>query len=158
MKKSPLVRIERELHDIRRVQVERVPRHFGMKAVIGALFGSLFFGVSFALKGLLLQVSRHLTVQHVWFIVAAIVLILTCEIYFIGYSYVQNKKRRPFGQFWVKRIVTYVCVGFAVAAFLVYLYGINGIADDAVHVRNIVVALAFPCCIGASIADLIKKY
>lgn len=158
MKKSPLSRIERELHDIRRVQVERVPRHFNAKAVIGALFGSLFFGVSFALKGLLLQVTRNFTANHVWFIGAAIVFILTLEIYFIGYSYVQNRKQRPFGQFWFKRIATYVVVGFVVATFLVYLYGINNIADSSVHVKNIIVALAFPCCIGASIADLIKRY
>ncbi len=158
MAKSAMSRIEKELHDLRKAQLDRIPRHFGMKAFIGAVFGSLFFGISFALKGLLLQITRNFTEQQVWWICAAIVIVLSCEIYFIGYSYVPNRKQRPFGQFWFKRILTYVFVGFLVATFLVYLYGINNVADSPMHVKNIIVALAFPCCIGASIADLIKRY
>lgn len=147
-------------NDVRviRDSVERVPDHFNMRHVVAATFGAFFFGLTFALKGLLLQATSNLTENHLLYIILAIFVILTTEIYYIGYSKVRDKESRHFSQFWAKRIATYVVIGFAVSAFLVYLYSIDKLAQSPEHVRNIIIALALPCCTGASVADLLKKY
>ena len=141
-----------------RDSVERVPDHFNMRHVIGATFGAFFFGLTFALKGLVLQATANLTNDHLLLMVATIFIILTAEIYYIGYSKVRDKETRHFSQFWAKRIATYMVIGFLASTFLVYLYGINNLAQSPEHIRNIIIALALPCCTGASVADLLKKY
>jgi len=138
--------------------VERVPDHFSMKHVVGATFGALIFGLTFALKGLLLEVTAGLTEDHLLLIVLAIFVILTAEIYYIGYARIKDKQSRHLGQFWAKRIAAYAIIGFVVSAFLVYLYGINNLVANSEHLRNVIIALALPCCLGASVADLLKKY
>ena len=158
MVKSAISRVERELHDLRREQVELVPHHFSMRSMIGSLFGSLFFGLPFVLSTLLLEVTRRFTAGQLWFLFAAMIVVLSGEIYFIGYERVLDKQHRRFGQFWFKRIIAYLIIGFAVATFLTFVYGLPRLADNPDHVRNIIVALALPCCVGASIANLIKRY
>lgn len=147
-------------NDVRSIRdsIERVPDHFNMRHVVGATFGAFFFGLTFALKGLVLQVTSNLTENHLLFIILAIFVVLTAEIYYIGYSKVRDKESRHFSQFWAKRIAAYIIIGFLVSAFLVYLYGINDLAQSPEHIRNIIIALALPCCTGASVADLLKKY
>jgi uncharacterized membrane protein len=158
MARDNLRHLVRDVHRIKEESVERVPRHFTMKSFVAATFGALFFGLTFALKGLLLQVTQQFPVYHKWYIMFAILVILSAEIYSIGYSHVKNKEKRGFGQFWFKRIVTYAVVGFFVSVFLVYVYALNQLVVSPEHLINTIVALALPCCIGASIADLLKQY
>lgn len=157
MASASLKQIAEDVKVIRNT-VERVPDHFNRRHFVGAVFGALFFGLAFSLKGLLLQVTSRLTENHLLFMVIAIFAILTAEIYYIGYSKVKDKHDRKFGQFWAKRVTAYLFIGFLVSTFLVYLYGLNNLATGTMHVRNIIIALAVPCCFGASIADLLKKY
>jgi uncharacterized membrane protein len=90
--------------------------------------------------------------------IAAIIAILTAEIYYIGYARVHDKQNRKFGQFWGKRVVAYMAVGFLTSVFLIYLYGLNYLVESEMHLRYLILALALPCCIGASVTDLLKKY
>lgn len=158
MAKPALKQIADDVSFIREEMVERVPHHFTAKQMVASVFGALVFGLTFALKGLLLDVTERLTQEHIAYMLGAIVVILSAEIYYIGYSHVKNKDQRRFGQFWLKRISAYLIVGFAVSWFLTYLYGINNLVMGPEHLRNTIVALALPCCIGAGIADLLKQY
>jgi uncharacterized membrane protein len=158
MARSSLQHILRDVHRIKEESIERVPHHFGLRAVVAAIFGALIFGLTFSLKGMLMQVTLAFSPAQKWIIFATILAILTAEIRFIGYSHVKNKSQRHFGQFWIKRLTTYVFVGFLVSVFLIYVYGVNNLVVSDAHLFNTIMALALPCCIGASIADLVKKY
>ncbi len=158
MVRNLLQNIARDVRFIREEHIDRVPPHYSLKAIVGSTFGALIFGLTFSLKGLLLHVTEHFNENHKWYLLIATLIILTAEITFIGYSRVKNKKARTFGQFWIKRITTYLAVGIIVAIFLIYLYGVDNLVLNDTHLLNTIIALAFPCCIGASIADLLKQY
>ncbi|MBI4144910.1 DUF2391 family protein [Candidatus Woesearchaeota archaeon] len=158
MAKPALKQVAEDVRFIREEMVERVPHHFNMKRVVGAAFGALIFGLTFVPKGLFIDVTQKLTDTHIWFIIATTIVILSSEIYYIGYARVRNKSQRRFGQFWVKRLASYLVIGFVVSWFLIYLYGINFLLVGPEHLRNMVVALGLPCCIGASIEDLLQQY
>ncbi|MEM4282133.1 MAG: DUF2391 family protein [Candidatus Woesearchaeota archaeon] len=151
-----LKQIASDVRLIREEMVEKVPSHFSPRHITSAFFGALFIGMMFVIKGLLLQVASILTSRHLWIIAAATFIILTGEIYFVGYSRVKDKSKRPFGQFWFKRIVSYSIIAVLVSYFLVYIYGINILAGANTY--KVIVALLLPCAVGASLADLLKQY
>ncbi len=153
-----LKQVADDVRYIREEHIDKIPQHFSPKAIVASLFGALIFGLTFSLKGLLLQVTQNFSVNQKWYIIAALLLILTAEIYFIGYARVKNKSQRHFSQFWLKRTITYFGIGVVVAIFLVYIYGVQNLVVSDAHLLNTIVALALPCCIGASIADLLKQY
>ena len=156
-KPATLKHIDSDLDSIRNM-LERVPDHFNARHVVGSLFGSLLFGLPFVPKGLFIDVTAKLTPNHAFAMLLSIAIILTAEIYYIGYSRVHDKDQRHFGQFWGKRIIAYTAVGFFVSIFLIYLYGLNYLVLNESHLRYLILALALPCCIGASVTDLLKKY
>lgn len=137
------------------------PEHFSKRDLVDAFFGSLFLGITFTIKGLLIQVSKTLGLANLISIVAFTLLILTAEIYFIGYSRVREKSRRRFGQFWLKRIVAFYFVAVFTATFLVFIFGLNNLPDVAnapFEITRLIVLISMPCAIGAAITDLLKKY
>ena len=138
--------------------VEKVPGHFGMRHIIVAFFGALFFGFTFVLKGLLFQVGLVLSNTDLVMITLATWLILTAEIYFVGYMRVPDKERRHFGQFWLKRIFTYYLIALFTSFLLLSLYGIPKLAATSYNVLKLLIAVSFPAAIGAAGADLLGKY
>jgi len=148
--------ISKELDQIRCAVVEKEPEHFSKEDIVRGFFGALFFGFSFAFSKLVVDVGNVLTWAHVWIILLSTFVILTLEIYFIGYERVPNKKERLFGQFWLKRIITFYLIAYVVSFFLVYVFGIYLLAGA--NVLKIIIAISMPCSIGAAMADLLKKY
>jgi len=138
--------------------VEKVPGHFGIKHIITAFFGALFFGFSFMLSSLLFQISLALTQKDLILITAATWLILSAEIYFVGYTRVPDTKTRPFGQFWAKRILTYYFIALFVSFMLITLYGLPRFAAGTENVFKLVIAISFPAAVGAAVSDLLGKY
>jgi uncharacterized membrane protein len=138
--------------------VEKVPGHFGIRHVISAFFGALFFGFSFILNGLLFQVGLALNSKDLWLISIATWLILSAEIYFVGYTRVPNPRNRPFGQFWAKRIVTYYLIALFTSFLLISLYGIPKFAITLGNVFKLLIAVSFPAAVGAAATDLLGKY
>ena len=138
--------------------VEKVPGHFGIKHIITAFFGALFFGFSFMLSSLLFQVSLALTHQDLMLITVATWLILSAEIYFVGYTRVPDPTKRPFGQFWAKRILTYYFIALFVSFMLITLYGLPKFAPGTENVFKLVIAISFPAAVGAAVSDLLGKY
>ena len=138
--------------------LEKRPSHFRKRDIINSLFASLLFGTIFVLKGLIVDVSLRLTINHVVLIIILTTVVLTSEIYFIGYSRVTDKEKRKFGQFWAKRFFTLYGIALLVSLLLVYVYNINSFAADTFGVFKIVVTVSFPCAIAAAIPSLLKRY
>jgi uncharacterized membrane protein len=152
--------IEQEVHILRERLVEKIPGHFDMRHVISAFFGALFFGFTFVLKGLLLQVGLALSNFHLILITITTWVLLSAEIYFVGYARVPavQRHKRTFGQFWAKRIVTYYLISVFAAFLLLFVYGITAMVPEPYLVWKLVVAVSFPAAIGAAVADLLGKY
>ena len=150
--------IARDVYVLRERLVERVPGHFGMSHIMTSFFGALFFGFTFVLKGLLFQVGLALSNFHLVLITITTWVLLSAEIYFVGYLRVPDKDRRPFGQFWAKRLISYYLISLFVAFLLLFVYGVTEIVGDPYHVFKLVVAVSFPAAIGAAVADLLGKY
>ena len=153
-------RIAEDTKILRERLVEKVPGHFDMKHVIAAFFGALFFGFTFVLKGLLIDVGLLLSTWDLALMTIASWLILTAEIYFVGYARVplNERKQRPFGQFWAKRITTYYFISLLVAFLLLYLYGIAQLVATPDNMLKLIIAISFPASIGAAVSDLLGKY
>ncbi|MBR9691365.1 DUF2391 family protein [Candidatus Woesearchaeota archaeon] len=153
--------VKKGVDELRERLLIKEPADFSMRDLISAFFGALLLGITFAVKGLLIEVSSALDNTHLALIVGSTLLILTAEIYFIGYSRVGKKSKRKFGQFWLKRLVVFYFVAVITSVFLVYLFGLNKLSEVGVNnlgVLKLVVLISLPCAIGAAIADLLNKY
>ena len=148
--------------DIRQIKnllaTQKPPEPFGAKDFIYSFFGALVVGLTFMFKGLLIETGLNLKWLNVILIVIATLIILSVEIYFVGYSKVPNKKERPFGQFLAKRLLSIYLIAIIVSFMLAYLYGINYRAETTEQLFKIILAVSMPCAIGAAFTNLLKKY
>ena len=152
--------IAEEVHVLRERLVEKIPGHFDIRHVMAAFFGALFFGFTFVLKGLLLDVGLRLSNFQLLIITVTTWALLSAEIYFVGYARVpvEQQKERGFGQFWLKRITAYYLISLFVAFMLLFVYGINSLVVEPYYILKLVIAVSFPAAIGAAVADLLGKY
>lgn len=138
--------------------LEKVPSHFRKRDIINSFFGALIVGLAFVFRGLLFDVGLRLSWAHVTLIVVVALILLTAEIYYISYSRVKERKERPFGQFWAKRVITIYGIALVVSFGLLYLYGINLIVGSLENVIKLTFVMSLPCAVGAAIPSLLKKY
>ncbi len=152
--------LETDIKKIKKEVCDKNIEHFSSKDIIISFFGALLVGTSFIFKGNLLKVSTQLSSTNLIYIVVTTLIVLTGEIYFIGYSRVRDKKKRPFSQFLVKRLFTIYSMSLFVGILLVFLYGLHTFlkADGIADIIKIVVGVSFPASIGATITDLLKKF
>jgi uncharacterized membrane protein len=156
-KHTKIQQMAADLKLIKEEVIEKVPSHFSAKHLASAFIGALVIGFAFTLsKGLLIEIASVLTLWRIISIIGFTVLIVTSEIYFIGYSKVKNKALRPFGQFWLKRFIAYYAIAYLVSFFLVYIYGLDIVAG--LETTKVVLLITMPCAVGASLADLLKQY
>jgi len=150
--------LEQDIKALRTYLIERVPTHFGARHVMRAFFGALIVGLTFTLKGQLFTVSLAFTSKEIISIILATILVLSAEIYFVGYRRVKQKSKRKFGQFWAKRFFTYYLIAIIVSIGLVDIYGLHHFTQSWTQTMKLVIAVSFPSAIGASAADLLEKY
>jgi uncharacterized membrane protein len=150
--------IKNDLDKIKNELVYKTPEHFSQKDVLRSFMGSLFLGFSVAFSGNILNAARIIPTQHVEFVILFTIIILTAEIYFIGYSRVTDKTKRKFGQFWIKRLIAFYLVALIVSFVLAYIFGLVYLVDSPEHFYKLIVLISAPASIGASISDLLKKY
>jgi len=151
--------IRREVDELKCKLLLKEPEDFSEKDFVRSFFGALLLGLTFTVKGLLIDVSQALDHAHLGLIIIFTLLILTAEIYFIGYSRVKNKSKRKLGQFWFKRVCTFYLVAVLTATLLVFLFGLNklpGVNNGGVI--SLIILISMPCAIGAAISDLLNKY
>jgi uncharacterized membrane protein len=139
---------------------EKRPSHFRKRDIINSFFASFLFGLIFLFKGSLLEISLNLKNAHLAVIVIVTIVILSLEIYFVGYTRIGPKEReqRKFGQFWAKRFFTLYLIALLVPLILVYLYDLNTIVAGGFDILRIVIAVSMPCAVGAAIPSLLKQY
>lgn len=149
--------LKEDVNDIRR-HIDKVPEHFSEKDILRAFIGSLFLGFSTIFSGSLLLVASTMPIEHISTIIFFTLIILIAEIYFIGYSRVEDKKNRRFPQFLIKRLLTFYIVATLVSFILIYIFGLIYLVESTEQLVKIIVIISGPCAIGASIGDLLKKY
>ncbi len=150
-------KIESEIELLREKLLEKRPEHFSVRDVVTSFFASTILGLTFVFNGALVERVENLTNSKVFLIFISTLLVLTAQIYFIGYSRVKDRKERPFGQFWIKRLVTFYGIALVTSLFLVYLFSINQFIGLG-KLTALVMALAMPCAVGAAIPNLIRQY
>lgn len=150
--------IAQDVRVIRQRMVEKTPGHFDMRHIITAFFGALFFGFTFVLKGLLFEVGLALTTTDLVVMTVATWAILSAEIYFVGYTRVQDQRQRPFGQFWAKRFFAYYFIAIFTSFLLLSVYGTSKFVAGPYEMFKLVVAVSFPTSVGAAVSDLLGKY
>ena len=151
--------MHKEIDTIKKILLaELPPEHFSSKDIVRSFFGAAFIGSTFMFTRTLIEIATILDTQRIMLIILSTIGILTAEIYYIGYQRVENKKIRPFAQFWLKRLLTFYAVGIIVASYLSVIYNITYFVGTAENSVKLIIAASMPCSIGASITDLFKKY
>ena len=121
--------VKKGVDELRERLLVKEPEHFSAKDIVRAFFGALLLGLTFSVKGLLIRVSQALDNTHMILIAVSTLLILTAEIYYIGYKRVTKKSERKFGQFWIKRLLVFYLVAILVSVSLVYVVGFDKPVD-----------------------------
>jgi uncharacterized membrane protein len=150
--------IKDDVERIRDKLIDHTPEHFSKLDFIRASIGALFLGFSVLFSGNIVNLAVKIPVPHLFIIIFGTILILTLEIYIIGYSRVTDKITRKFGQFWMKRVAAFYITAFVIAILLAYTFGLQYLVPDGTHFFNLIIILSAPCAIGASLGDLLKKY
>lgn len=154
--------IDEILNDVESIKekvVDRRPSYFSNRDIVNAFFGSLIIGITFILKGLFISTADALSFYHVIAIIVSTLLILTIEIYFIGYTRVKDKDKRPFYEFLAKRIFTLYLIACLTSLYLLYLFGANNhISTGMYGMFKMVMLLSMPCAIGAAVPSLLRQY
>jgi uncharacterized membrane protein len=150
--------VQEEVQGIRKLLLrQHPPRHFSFQNVVVAAFGALLLGLTFIFKGLLFEVSLKLTPLDMAIITVTTLVLLTLEIQFIAYARVSDKRERPFGQFWLKRITAFYGIALLVSFGLIHLYGLHRLVDSPYAVLQMAIAVSMPCAIGTALTDLLKE-
>ena len=157
VEKESIEEMESLIKKIKERVVDKTPSHFSVRVIFNALFGSLLFGLTFILKGALIQTALRLENLHVFLILISSVAIILGEIYFLGYSRIKDRRERKPGQFIIKRFLTLFLVSIGVAFFLVYIFGINYQVESFENVLRVVVMTMMPCAVGAGFSNLFKE-
>lgn len=148
-------------NDVERIKdklIDHTPEHFSRQDFIRASIGALFLGFSVLFSGNLMNLAIKIPKAHLFIIILGTILILTLEIYIIGYSRVHDKETRKFGQFWIKRLLSFYVTAIVIAGILAYTFGIQYVLPDTMSFLNLIIILSAPCAVGASLGDLLKKY
>lgn len=150
--------IKKDVEKIKKELIDKTPDHFSQKDVLRSFMGSLFLAFSVAFSSSILNASKIIPRTHVYLVIIFTIIILTAEIYFIGYQRVENKYTRKFGQFWIKRLIVFYVVALMVSFVLAYIFGLVYLVESPEHFYNLIILISAPASIGASISDLLKKY
>jgi uncharacterized membrane protein len=158
-----VVKFETDLikNDVERIKdklIDHTPEHFSRQDFIRASIGALFLGFSVLFSGNLINLATKIPIPHLFIIMLGTLFILTLEIYIIGYSRVIDKDTRKFGQFWIKRILSFYLTALIIAGLLAYTFGLQYVLPSIGSFANLIIILSAPCAIGASLGDLLKKY
>lgn len=158
-----VVKFETDLikDDVERIKdklIDHTPEHFSKQDLVRASIGALFLGFSVLFSNNIVNLSTRIPVPQLFVIIFGTIIILTLEIYIIGYSRVTDKITRRFGQFWMKRVAAFYMTAVVIAALLTFTFGLQYLLPDTIHFINFIVILSAPCAVGASLGDLLKKY
>jgi uncharacterized membrane protein len=158
-----VVKFETDLikNDVERIKdklIDHTPEHFSKQDFIRASIGALFLGFSVLFSGNLVGLATNMPAPHLFVIIFGTLVILTLEIYIIGYSRVTDRETRRFGQFLAKRLTAFYVIALIIAIVLAFTFGLQYLGLSTQHFINLLIVLSAPCAVGASLGDLLKKY
>ena len=135
------------------------PKHFSREDILYSFFGALFLGFTFMSKLLYFDLVNVMTANHTIVIFVVTLLLVSFEIYYLGYRRVPHSERmkRTIGEFLTKRLLTVTIVSLITSAFLVYIYGVNILLGSNENTLKAIIAIFMPCCLGATFSDLFRK-
>jgi len=137
---------------------ETPPDYFSTKDIARSFFGALFLTSTFIFSSRITEQVKLMELPNIWALIITTFIVLTIEIYFIGYQRIRNKKERPFTEFWGKRIVTFWTMALLVSFGLAMLYAFDKVFTNAADMVKFAVVLSFPASVGAALADLLRRY
>lgn len=150
--------IKNDVEKIKKELIDKTPEHFNQKDILRAFMGAMFLGFSVAFSGNLLNIAYNLPIEHIKYVITFTLILLTAEIYFIGYARVEDTHKRKFGQFWLKRLIAFYLVSIIVSLMITYIFGIIYLVRSTEEYIKLIIIISGPASIGASISDLLKKY
>ena len=135
----------------------RPPNHFSIHDFLNAVFGSFFVAITFLASGNMTAYALRLEILNMVAIVIFTFIVITFEIYILGYRFVRKKAKRPFYEFWGHRFPTMVLSSFVSIYALMYLYGLNEYYSS-LDMLKIAIAIFLPAAAaGAAMESLRKK-
>jgi len=156
---ADIKKIEDRIEYLTQKLVEKQPTRFKIRDLVYDFFASLIVGLTLTFKGNLAGLVAPLHLGHIAAIIGSTLIILTGEIYFVGYMRISDKKARPFFTFWLDRFLGYYAMAVLVSVYIIFMFGFNlGVENNGFEVFKMVVALSMPCAIAAAIPSLFKDY
>ena len=146
--------IRSELEELKNSLDEREkPDTLGWDDIAQEVVGAVTFALPFLFTGELWDVAKDISVER-----SVLIFLLTLGIayLFIAKSRIGNLKREEL--FHVpKRLLTVAVIAYAISAGLIYIYGINSVADfTPIQYLNETVLVSTFAVIGAITVDMVK--
>lgn len=132
-------------------------QHFSKEDIFYSFYGALFIGMVFSFNKILIDVAKAVTAKHIFAIIILTIILTTIQIYYIGYTRVKEREKRPFSEFWAKRFFTVYLISLLTPAILIYIYNINSILGSTGDVIKAIFVISMPCTLGATLSDLVRK-
>lgn len=137
--------------------MKREPPRFTRDDFARAFFGSFIAAVTFLFKGSMVSFSIQMSVFSTMAVALLTCLLLTVEIYVLGYKYVQDRKRRPFLEFWAKRFFSIILSSFLAIYLLMFAYGIQDIVGDPTLLFKVAIAVLLPAATAGGAVEILRK-
>jgi len=141
----------RELHH--ELKEREKPDALGWDDIVQEVVGAVTFALPFLFTGELWDVAKDISVERSFLI---FLLTLGVTYLFIAKSRIGNLKREEL--FHVpKRLLTVAVIAYAISAGLIYIYGINSVADfTPIQYLNETVLVSTFAVIGAITVDMVR--
>jgi len=134
------------------------PHHFTKQDFLRAFFGSFIVTLSFIFAGSLINFAVRMSQLHIMAVLLITFAMLTFEIYALGYKYVNDRKHRPFLEFWAKRFFSITVSSFISIMILLYAYGVDTMVLSTLDFFKIGIAIFLPATtVGGAMEILNKK-
>lgn len=137
---------------------DKQPTKFKIRDLVHDFFASLIVGLTLTFKGNLSGLIVMMENLHVISVIISTIIILTLQIYYVGYIKVSDKEGNPFFGFWIKRFLGFYIVAILVSSYIVFMFALNKHVQNSYDVIKMVIALSMPCAIGAAIPTMFKEY
>jgi uncharacterized membrane protein len=133
------------------------PHHFTKEDFVRAFFGSFIVTLSFIFAGSLVNFAVRMNQLHIMAVVIITFAMLTFEIYALGYQYVNDRKHRPFLEFWAKRFFSITVSSFISIMLLLYAYGVNNLVVSTQALFKVGIAIFLPATTVGGAMEILKK-
>ena len=134
-------------------EMRKAPDKLGWDDIAQEIVGAVTFALPFLFTGELWEIAKDISMER-----SVMILLMTLGVayLFIAKSRIGNLKREELFHI-PKRLLTVTGIAYIISAGLIYLYGINGLADfTAGQYLNATILISTFAVIGAITVDMVK--